>query len=104
MTARDAILEILCRRFGALASVKGEDADDILSALLSGHGSCVHRCVYVQRLSSGYYHVRGDGPCNWAQPAQWPCDEQELRAAAFPEASEEFIQAALRCGVSENKT
>lgn len=52
--------------------------------------------VTVQRLDSGYYHIRGVGPCNWAQPAAWPCDEATLRAAAHPEASEAFIQAALR--------
>lgn len=52
--------------------------------------------VTVKRLSSGYYHIRGVGPCNWAQVPSLPCDEKTLRAHAFPEASESFIRAALR--------
>lgn len=51
--------------------------------------------INIRQLDSGYYHVRGYGPCNWAQPPCWPCSEETLRAHAFPEASEEFIQAAL---------
>jgi len=50
--------------------------------------------ITVKRLESGYYHVRGDGPCNWAQPRCWPCSEDSLRASAFPEASEAFLRAA----------
>lgn len=52
--------------------------------------------VTVTRLESGYYHVRGDGPCNWAQPPFWPCDEKTLREYAFPEAGEAFIREAMR--------
>ena len=52
--------------------------------------------ITVQRLPTGYWHVRSKGPCNWAQPYNWPCTEKEFRASAFPEACEEFIQAALR--------
>ena len=51
--------------------------------------------VDIRKLSTGYYHVRGDGPCNWAQLPHWPADEQTIRAYAFPEASEEFIRAAV---------
>lgn len=51
--------------------------------------------VTVTRLPSGYYHVRGDGPCNWAQPPTWPCSEETLRAHAFAQASDTFLQAAL---------
>jgi hypothetical protein len=51
--------------------------------------------ITVEQLPSGYYHVRGVGPCNWAQPPHWPCDEDTLRAHAFHEASEEFIRSAL---------
>jgi len=50
----------------------------------------------VTVLSSGYVHLRGRGPCNWAQPKHWPCSEDELRKSAFPEASEDFILLALR--------
>jgi hypothetical protein len=51
--------------------------------------------ITVRKLSSGYYHIRGQGVCNWAQPQVWPCDEATLRAAAFPEASEQFIGATI---------
>ena len=51
--------------------------------------------ITVRQLESGYWHVRGIGPCNWVQPKRWPCDEAELRRSAFPEASEAFIRAAL---------
>jgi len=49
----------------------------------------------VRRLPSGYWHVRGLGLCNWAQPPVWPCDEETLRAHTFHEAAESFIRAAL---------
>ena len=51
--------------------------------------------IRVTRLCSGYFLVRGIGPCNWAQPPTWPCTEETLRASAFPEASEELILAAI---------
>lgn len=51
--------------------------------------------IEADRLENGYYHIRGEGPCNWAQPPEWPCSEEMLRAHAFPEACEEFIRAAL---------
>lgn len=52
--------------------------------------------IVVKRLSTGYYHVRGQGPCEWAQPERWPATEDEIRSSAFPEASEEFLLAAIR--------
>lgn len=51
--------------------------------------------LLLRQLESGYWHIRGLGPCNWAQPPHWPCDEATLRTHAFPQASEEFIRAAL---------
>ncbi len=51
--------------------------------------------ITIKRLRSGHWHIRGNGPCNFAQPPTWPCDEATLREHTFPEASEEFIQAAL---------
>lgn len=54
------------------------------------------KSVTVKRLDSGYFHVRGTGPCNWAQPRRWPCSETELRLAAFPEASDSFIREAMK--------
>ena len=61
--------------------------------------------IDVQRLPSGYLHIRGRGPCNWTQPpGTGPLDEKTLRAHAFPEASDEFIReaaAVLRaCGIA----
>ena len=51
--------------------------------------------VTITRLDSGYYHIRGAGPCEWAQPPWWPCDGVTLRAHAFPEASERFIRRVV---------
>lgn len=50
--------------------------------------------LVVKRLDSGYYHIRGVGPCNWSQPPVWPCSEEMLRAHAFPEAGDGFLRAA----------
>ena len=52
--------------------------------------------IRIKKLSSGYFHIRGQGPCNWAQPARWPCGEKEFRESCFPQASEEFILSALK--------
>ena len=52
--------------------------------------------ITVKRTPSGWYHVRGQGPCEWAQPPEWPCNEEMLREHAFPEASDIFIREALR--------
>lgn len=52
--------------------------------------------ITVRKLTSGYWHIRGRGPCNWAQPPHWPCTEQVLRSHAFPESSEVFIRDCLR--------
>ena len=57
--------------------------------------------VTVRRLPSGYWHVRGRGPCSYAQPTTWPCSEAELRASAHPEAGEGFIRAAIDQGLVE---
>jgi hypothetical protein len=53
----------------------------------------------IKQLSSGYWHLQGDGPCEWAQPPYWPCDETTLRAYAFPEASEDFILECLKYAI-----
>ena len=50
--------------------------------------------IEIRRLPSGYYHIRGEGPCNWSQPPV--LTEGAIRTAAHPEASEEFLQAADR--------
>ena len=51
--------------------------------------------ITAERLSTGWWHIRGQGPCNWAQPPTWPCDEATLREHAFPEASESFIREVM---------
>ena len=51
--------------------------------------------IAIRRLESGYWHLRGTGPCEWAQPPHWPCDEETLRQHVFPEASESFVRACL---------
>lgn len=55
--------------------------------------------ITIKRLPSGYYHIRGQGPCNWTQPRNWPCDAGEIRSAAFPEASREFLAEVWRLAV-----
>lgn len=54
-------------------------------------------------LSSGYWHIRGEGPCNWAQVPIWPCGEDLLRANIHPEASEEFIRAAIDAALAKEQ-
>ena len=51
--------------------------------------------IQIRRLPSGYWHIRGRGPCNWTQPPSWPCDENMLREYAFPQASDEFLRVVL---------
>lgn len=58
----------------------------------------------ARELSSGYWHLRGTGPCNWAQPPTWPCDEITLRAYAFAQANEAFIQECLRDLAAQKET
>lgn len=51
--------------------------------------------IRITELDTGYWRISGNGPCEWAQPPHWPCDEQTLRDSAFPEASEKFITEAM---------
>lgn len=51
--------------------------------------------IVIKRLSSGYWHIRGVGPCNWAQAERLPETLDTMRASAFPEASETFIREAV---------
>lgn len=57
--------------------------------------------ISVRRLTSGFWLIRGDGPCEWAQPPTWPCDEQTLRSHMFPEASEFFVTACMELAAKE---
>ena len=56
--------------------------------------------IFIEKLSTGYTFLGSSGICNWAQVPTWPCSEEELRASAFPEASEEFIQACIKLSSS----
>ena len=60
--------------------------------------------LHVRQLPSGYWHIRGFGPLNWAQPPRWPCDEATLREHAFPQASEAFIRVTLRAALAKETT
>lgn len=54
-----------------------------------------HHPVSIETLDSGYLHIRGEGPCNWAQvPPHFSGSMEDLRPYAFPEASDEFLRAA----------
>jgi hypothetical protein len=44
----------------------------------------------IKRLSTGAWHVRGNGPCEWAQFASWPPSDADLVTGVFPEASQKF--------------
>ena len=48
--------------------------------------------IRLKQLSTGHWHIRGDGPCNWAQVPNWPTTADELRKHAFPGASTQFLQ------------
>lgn len=54
--------------------------------------------ITERRLESGYWHIRGVGPCNWLQSPGWPTTYEVACAWAFPEASEEFLRAVVRRG------
>jgi len=50
--------------------------------------------IIIKRLPSGYYHIRGEGPCNWAQVQTLPCSEKDLRAGSF-QVNDDFISSAM---------
>ena len=50
----------------------------------------------IKQLSSGYWHIRGYGPYEWAQPVSWPCTSEELERSFFPEASRDFRVAVRK--------
>ncbi len=52
--------------------------------------------IEISKLESGYWLIRGNGPCEWAQVPNWPTSEQRIRDNSFPEASEMFIRAAAK--------
>lgn len=47
--------------------------------------------VEIKTLSTGWYHLRGVGPCNWAQIPSLDCQVVDY---AHPEASVAFVRAA----------
>ena len=45
--------------------------------------------ITVKRFPTGYYHISGEGVCDWSQPPRWPCGDcveygsiREVRALA----------------------
>lgn len=50
----------------------------------------------IRRLSSGWWHVRGRGLCNWAQVPSWPCTDDDLTAGTFEEAGDSFRRTLRR--------
>ena len=50
--------------------------------------------ITIEKLPSGYYHIRGEGPCNWAQVENLPCSKDDLMAGNF-QGGDEFINHAL---------
>ena len=50
--------------------------------------------IKIKRLPSGYYHIRGEGVCNWAQVERWPCTIEELEIGNFMRC-EEFIDSVM---------
>jgi hypothetical protein len=49
--------------------------------------------LIIRPLDSGYWHIRGEGPCNWAQPPTWPCDPKVLDEHFFVQAGDRFRAA-----------
>lgn len=49
----------------------------------------------IKRLSSGYFHVRGRGPCEWGQYETWPPTNSDINDGTFVLASDRF-RAAVR--------
>lgn len=48
-----------------------------------------------KQLESGYWLIRGQGPCEYSQPPRWPAGDADfIRLHAHPEASEQFVNAA----------
>lgn len=55
--------------------------------------------ITIKKLESGYFHIRGVGPCEWTQPPIWPSSDVEfLRLHAFPQASEAFLREVAKLG------
>ncbi len=59
------------------------------------------RITGLKQISTGWYHIRGIGPCNWVQTPEWPATEAVIREHAFPEASEEFIKLVIEAAERE---
>lgn len=53
--------------------------------------------ISVRRLSSGYWHIRGVGPCNYAQP---PIEERLLsnERAACLSGADALVRVGQTCG------
>ena len=60
--------------------------------------------IKIKRLPTGYFHIRGEGPGNWAQVKNWPCTEDELAAGNF-QGNEDFLNSVIKimaAGINED--
>lgn len=54
----------------------------------------------AKELGTGYWHIRGQGPCDWTQPPYWPCSEEMIREHAFCQAGEMFLEEVIALSLS----
>lgn len=57
----------------------------------------------IRRLETGFWLIRGRGPCNWAQVRRWPCTRFELEEGTFHEAGDRFRAQVERARVQEGE-
>ena len=50
----------------------------------------------IKRLSTGYVRIQGDGICEWAQVAYWPCPDEVLEEGFFAHSSDDFRREVRR--------
>ncbi len=52
--------------------------------------------ITVRKMSSGAYHIKGEGPCNWSTVPEWPCSRETIRQCGDLAACREFLDDAAR--------
>jgi len=55
--------------------------------------------IKVKKLSSGCFHITGEGPCNWSTVKKWPCHKDTVRECADLAVCDEFINDATRLAI-----
>lgn len=49
--------------------------------------------ITINKLTSGWFLIHGDGPCEYTQVPYWPCClPEKLFDGAHPEASKNFLK------------